>query len=116
MEDILNPNRNIDQAFRATVLELEDGRNLSGLFQRQEGATIVLVDNAGKEQQIASDKIVKRALTNLSPMPADFGEKLSEPEFLDLVTYLTSVKPKQSAETTVIVRQWSARLEDLRSG
>ena len=52
LEDVLDPNRNVDQAFRATTLTLKNGQSLTGLVLREEGAVIVLADAQGKEQRI----------------------------------------------------------------
>ena len=41
LEDTLDPNRNVDQAFRATTLVLKNGQILSGLVLREEGAIVV---------------------------------------------------------------------------
>jgi putative heme-binding domain-containing protein len=35
MEDILDPNRNVDQSFRATNLALHNGQTVSGLLLRE---------------------------------------------------------------------------------
>jgi putative membrane-bound dehydrogenase-like protein len=88
MEDILDPNRNIDQAFRTTTLGLSDGRVLSGLLLREEGAAVVLANAEGKEITVPKDAIDERTLVPLSPMPANFTEQLAEPEFFDLIAYL----------------------------
>src|SRR5581483_9846088 len=44
LEDVLDPNRNVDQAFRASLFVLDDGRVLSGLFRREEGTQVVIAD------------------------------------------------------------------------
>jgi putative heme-binding domain-containing protein len=88
LEDILDPSRNVDQAFRATTLTLTNGQILSGLVLREEGAVIVLADAQGKEQRIPKETVEERVVSQLSPMPADFTEKLSEPELYDLLAYL----------------------------
>ena len=38
IEDVLDPNRNVDQAFRATTLALVDGQVISGLLLREDGS------------------------------------------------------------------------------
>jgi putative heme-binding domain-containing protein len=88
LEDILDPSRNVDQAFRATTLTLTNGQILSGLVLREEGAVIVLADAQGKEQRIPKETVEERVVSQLSPMPADFAEKLSEPELYNLLAYL----------------------------
>ncbi|MHC5543810.1 PVC-type heme-binding CxxCH protein, partial [Singulisphaera rosea] len=88
VEDVLDPNRNVDPAFMSTFYALSDGRVLSGLFRRKEGQDIVLVDQAGKEQVIPVGDVEEQRQTRLSPMPADFGNIIPEAEFLDLMAYL----------------------------
>src|SRR5436190_2629749 len=57
LEDTLDPNRNVDVAFRTTTLRLADGRVLSGLVRRDEDQLLVLADAQGKEFSIAKNEI-----------------------------------------------------------
>ena len=88
LEDILDPNRNVDPAFHATLLALRDGRVISGLVRREEGPNLILVDRNGKETPIPSAEVEERKLTRLSPMPADFGVVIAEGDLYDLVAFL----------------------------
>lgn len=88
IEDILDPNRNVDAAFRATTLVLDTGEVLSGLYQREEGGRLVLVDVEGKEFRVAPDDLLQREESELSLMPDNVGELLSEQEFFDLLAYV----------------------------
>jgi putative heme-binding domain-containing protein len=90
MEDILNPNLNVDQAFRATTLALADGRVLTGLLLAEEGDALVLADAEGKPQRIPAAEVDERATAPLSPMPSNFAERIPEEEFRRLVAYLLS--------------------------
>jgi len=92
VEDMLDPNRNIDQAFRLTTLAMKDGRVVSGLMLREEGDILVLADAQGKEQRIAKGEVEDKKVSPVSPMPADFSEKLPEAEFYDLIAFLLSRK------------------------
>jgi len=94
LEDTLDPNRNVDAAFRQTVVALKDGKVLTGLVLREEGAVLVLADEQGKEQRIPLNDIDERKQVKLSPMPANVAEKLSEPEFYDLVAFLLQQRTK----------------------
>jgi putative heme-binding domain-containing protein len=87
-EDVLDPNRNVDGAFRATTLVLTDGRVVTGLVRREEGESLVLADNTGKEFTVAKADIEERATSPLSLMPANFGEAIPEDQFRDLMAYL----------------------------
>ena len=88
IEDVLDPNRNVDVAFRTTTMRLTDGRVVSGLFRRAEGSQLVFADNQGKEFTLAKDEIDEEAKTALSLMPANVPEIVSPEEFHDLVGYL----------------------------
>jgi putative heme-binding domain-containing protein len=94
LEDILDPNRNVDQAFRASILVLKDGRTLTGLVLREEGNLVVLADNQGKEQKIEKNDIDERRVSNLSPMPANFDTQLSESDLQHLIAYLLTQRAK----------------------
>ena len=96
MEDILDPNRNVDQNFRTTTLTTTDGKPLSGLVVREEGKVLVLVDNAGKEQRVAADEIEPgtREVSVMSPMPANLRDAIPEEDFYQLIAYLLEQKPK----------------------
>ncbi|MBS0206179.1 MAG: c-type cytochrome [Planctomycetes bacterium] len=94
VEDVLDPNRNVDPAFRATTLQMSDGRVLVGLIRRNEGATIVLADNKGKEFTVAKSDIDEQQLSTLSLMPANFGESLPAEEFQQLMGFLLMQQKK----------------------
>lgn len=89
-EDVIDPNRNVDQAFRTTVVALKDGRIVTGLLLRQEGKTITLADAMGKDLVVKVDEIEERSISPLSPMPAGLGERLGPRDLADLLAYLAS--------------------------
>ena len=87
-EDILDPNRNVDQAFRNTLLVLKDGDVVSGLFRREEGETVVLAESTGKEISISTKRIQERRASETSLMPDNVGEIISPEDFNHLMAYL----------------------------
>jgi len=89
-EDILDPSRNVDQAFRLTTLVLASGQVVSGLVVREEGQLIVLADADGRERAYDAHEIDERVVSNLSPMPANFGERLDETELAHLIQFLVA--------------------------
>ncbi len=88
LEDVLDPNRNVDQAFRSTTLVLDSGQFVSGLVLREEGQVIVLADAQGKEQRVQKGTVAERIVSQLSPMPSNFAEQINERDFQDLLGYL----------------------------
>ena len=89
-EDILDPNRNVDRAFRLTLITKKDGNVVSGLLRREEGAQVVLADLAGQEQRIATDDVQSKQETDTSLMTPIFGETIPPAEFNDLLAFLLS--------------------------
>ncbi|MFO0951792.1 MAG: PVC-type heme-binding CxxCH protein [Isosphaeraceae bacterium] len=94
MEDILDPGRNVDQSFRMTNLALKDGRVVSGLLLREEGAVLVMADAQGKEVRVPAETVEERRIVPLSPMPANLAEQIPEADFFHLIDYLVSKKPE----------------------
>jgi len=91
-EDILDPNRNVDRAFRSSLLTLKDGDVVSGLFRREEGELLVLADGTGKEITVPKAQVTERRESEVSLMPENFGEILTSADFNDLMAFLMSKK------------------------
>jgi len=94
LEDTLDPNRNVDAAFRATTFNMIDGRTLTGLLLREEGEVSVVVDANGKELRIAKADVDTRKTSLMSAMPANIDTLISEAEYFHLMAYLLQQKPK----------------------
>jgi putative heme-binding domain-containing protein len=98
LEDILDPNRNVDQAFRSTTLALKNGQIVSGLVLREEGEVVVLADAQGKEVRITKNAIEERNVSSLSPMPANIVDQIPETDFYNLLAYLLAQRPSQNGK------------------
>ena len=85
------PNRNIDAAFRASVVLTDDGQVFSGLVKPAEGSQLIIVDQTGKQITIATDAIVQQKSSGTSPMPANLHETLDDAKTRDLLAYLLSL-------------------------
>ena len=90
IEDVLDPNRNVDSAFRNTLLVLNDGDVVSGLFRREEGEMVVLAESTGKEISVPKKQINERRETDTSLMPENFSEVIPPDDFNHLIAYLLS--------------------------
>lgn len=90
LEDVLDPNRNVDQAFRSVTLALSNGQVLSGLPLREEGEIQVLADSQGQEQRVPRSDIEERTVSSMSLMPSNLADQIPDPEFADLVQFLLS--------------------------
>src|SRR5206468_9401404 len=93
LEDIIDPNRNVDQTFRSTTLNLKNGQIMSGLVLREEGEVVVLADSQGKEVRVDKKNIEERTVSQLSPMPANLVEQIPEADFYNLMAFLLEQRP-----------------------
>ena len=76
MEDILDPNRNVDQTLRrVTNLALKNGQIVSGLLMREEGEVLIVADAQGKEVRVPKTSVDERSTSSLSPMPANLVDQ-----------------------------------------
>jgi putative heme-binding domain-containing protein len=89
VEDILDPSRNVDPAFRLHTVTFNNGETKSGMNYRDKGDRIALVDpTTGQDFEIVKDDMSDFKSSPISPMPAAFEAVLSEAEFFDLLEYL----------------------------
>jgi putative heme-binding domain-containing protein len=95
LEDVLDPNRNVDQAFRLTTLTLTNGTLVSGLLLKEEGEVLVLADDKGKEVRVPKNKVEERNTAQLSPMPANFVDQVPESDFYNLMAFLLKQQPER---------------------
>jgi putative heme-binding domain-containing protein len=92
-EDILWPNRNVDEAFRITNVLLEDGETFSGLILDRNDNSLEIVDQAGKSQRVARGQIEQEKISKLSLMPGNFEELISDAELASLIGFMKSQQP-----------------------
>jgi len=88
MEDILDPNRNMDPAFQAYLITLADGEVLSGIPRREQGNAFVLADASGQELTVNLSDVQTRKRVSQSLMPDNFDELFDDQQFTDLVGFL----------------------------
>jgi putative heme-binding domain-containing protein len=88
LEDVLDPNRNVDQAFRSTTVGLKNGQTVTGLLLREEGEVLVFADGQGKEVRVPKDTVEERTVSQLSPMPANFVDQIPEKDLHNLLAFL----------------------------
>ncbi|TAE32621.1 MAG: hypothetical protein EAZ91_04745 [Cytophagales bacterium] len=89
---ILDPNRNISEAFRVYTIKLKAGDVKTGLFRRDDEQTITYADATGTEFVVSRSDLAEVQASRHTLMPDHFGTVLPEKEFNDLLGYLLSVK------------------------
>lgn len=92
-EDILWPNRNVDEAFRITNVLMEDGETISGLILDRTDSSLEIIDQAGKSQRVVRGEIEQEKVSKLSLMPGNFEELINDVELASLIGYMKSQQP-----------------------
>ena len=95
MEDILDPNRNVDRSFWTTLLIMNDGDVQSGLYRRDEGETVIIAQSNGKELLCRGRTFGNEGRPQSSLMPDNFGDAIPKDDFNNLIAFLLTknVKP-----------------------
>jgi putative heme-binding domain-containing protein len=88
-EDILEPNLNVDQAFRVSSLLLDDDHVVTGLVYEAPDESVRVVGQDGKSQIIPARHIVQRRQSAASLMPGNFGDLLDDRQLASLLTFLS---------------------------
>lgn len=88
-EDILDPHRNVDTAFRMSVLLMDDGRVVTGLVREQADGGLLVFGQDGKATPVASSAVAERRDSTKSVMPENIAEVLSDVELSALLKFLT---------------------------
>ena len=86
-ENILNPSGVVNRDWLLSVVELEDGRVLSGVVAESRERTVTLITPTEK-LPLERDEIAAITPTSRSPMPEGLLDPLSAEEVRDLVAYL----------------------------
>jgi putative heme-binding domain-containing protein len=89
---IIDPNRNISEAFRNYTIKLKDGKVVAGLYRRDEGAIMIFADASGQEFSVAKSDVAERTASKFTLMPDNFRNKLSQTEFNAVINYLLNHK------------------------
>jgi putative heme-binding domain-containing protein len=87
-ESILDPNADGAPGYRATTITLKDGREVKGVARNRTNYSLQLQDAQGKLHLISMGDVAKMSVAEGSPMPKDFGKRLTKTEVEDVVAFL----------------------------
>jgi len=93
-ESILDPSAGISFGYEAWQLELKNGEEALGLIVSETADELALKVTGGIVNRYPKAEILKRQKQKLSIMPAELQQTMTKEELVDLVEYLTSLKPK----------------------
>src|SRR5262249_33036587 len=88
---IVSPNRDLEPRNRTVVATLADGKTIAGIARNEDNFSIQLLTKDGAIYLLDKSKLSSLRYRNKSPMPADYGTRLSAEEIDNLVNYLNSL-------------------------
>lgn len=102
LQNIIDPNAVIPNEYRASTVELKDGRILTGILKQQDDRSLT-VSTANELLKVARSEVVEVMQSQLSMMPDGLVTPLADQEFRDLVYYLgrTGQTPMVATADTV---------------
>lgn len=92
LASILEPSQRIAEGYRSTSIELEDGRILFGMVQKETAEEILLHDTNGELQTIDVADVAERGMLDTSVMPDGLWSTMSKEDVVDLLEWLTTLR------------------------
>jgi len=97
VESILFPSATIAVGYSTTIVKTRSGETYQGVIKEADGQSVGLIGADGKLVRIPESNIELRKTTDVSLMPEDLQAGLSQPEFADLIEYLSTLKLPRTA-------------------
>ena len=95
LSNVLNPNAEVQDAYRMVVVTTRDGRTHSGNVVLETDRQLTLRVVGRDPVSIAKADIQSREVTATSMMPPGLFDTLIDREVIDLVAYLRTVQPSK---------------------
>lgn len=95
IESILEPSRTIAPSYETITVLLASGLVVSGVKVSESEVALVLGDEQGKLHEIPKGEIDERVRQPRSTMPDGLEKRMTDREFLDLVTFLVSQRKSE---------------------
>lgn len=113
LQEILDPNRNVDTRYVEYSAETKSGRVITGLLAAETSTSLTLRGQEGKQQVLLRSEIESLTSTGKSLMPEGLEKDIRKQDMADLIAYLghQAPPPKSFAgNRPVIVRPVAGRL------
>ena len=99
-EALLDPDADGAKGYRAVTVVLRNRQTLRGVARDRTNYSLQLQDAAGNLHLVSMSEVAEMTLGRGSPMPKDFGKRLSPQQVDDLLAYLSrqSTRPVEKAK------------------
>ncbi|HEX5271387.1 MAG TPA: PVC-type heme-binding CxxCH protein, partial [Gemmataceae bacterium] len=91
MQEILDPNRNVDSRYVEYVAQTKNGRSFNGLLASETATSITLRGQEGKEQVLLRADLDELTSSGKSLMPEGLEKDVKKQDLADLIAYLGSL-------------------------
>jgi putative heme-binding domain-containing protein len=98
IESILEPSRTIAPSFETLGVVLKNGKVLYGIKVEETDRSITLVDSQLQKYVVNQADIEERQVHPTSTMPEGLEKRLTEDEFVDLISYLANLKERRARD------------------
>jgi putative heme-binding domain-containing protein len=92
LDSLLDPSKDIDPKYAAYLVEMDDGRQLSGLIVAKDDKQLTVRDPQGKDTTVALTKVAAQVPSKKSLMPDQLLRDLTAEQAADLLAYLESLR------------------------
>jgi putative heme-binding domain-containing protein len=92
IESILEPSRAISSGFETIAVVLKNGKALNGVKIAETEATLTVVDSQAEKHTLVRADIEARQTHPVSTMPDGLEKRLTEDEFVDLISFLVNLR------------------------
>jgi putative heme-binding domain-containing protein len=92
LADILIPNQAIETGYEEYLVELKDGRSITGIVSKDTAASLTLKRAKEEEDFVLRSNIASMRSLNVSPMPANLEQNITVQQMADLIAYIKSRK------------------------
>ncbi|HKA06467.1 MAG TPA: neutral/alkaline non-lysosomal ceramidase N-terminal domain-containing protein [Gemmataceae bacterium] len=93
LQEILDPNRNLDSRYVEYQAITKSQRNVTGILAAETATTIILRGQQGKEETLLRTDIEELRASGKSLMPEGIEKDVSKKDMGDLLAFLTAMRP-----------------------
>jgi putative heme-binding domain-containing protein len=97
IESTIHPSLVISDRYRSEMLQLDDGRVLSGIVTPLSGGQVAVVDSQAIRTEVSKIDIVEIRKSTTSIMPSGLLDPLDAQQVVDLLTYLLEEQRERTA-------------------
>jgi putative membrane-bound dehydrogenase-like protein len=113
MQEILDPNRNLDSRYIEYQAITKSNRTVTGLLAAETATSIILRGQQGKEETLLRSDLEDLRGSGKSLMPEGVEKDISKKDMADLLAFLTAVRPPPkvfAGNTPAVIKPVDGRL------